>query len=217
MKHFFTILLLAVCVSLIACAHDTVPSNTTGSDNRADQTVETFDGGERPLLGFWNYDDYNEFIHSTELPSDFVPYEAVASIGKFDGFVCLTDARQNDYGQYMYDLIDDNGFNLMLYVDHRTEKPFKIELKDLTAATADDLRFFADGETGIAARDDLKYTYIKGKLLSVEWESQGITFTLCANMMLSDYPLDTSNETFASRLLTPQKAGSAVQALQQTK
>ena len=47
--------------------------------------------------------------------------------------------------------------------------------------------------------DEIKYSYVSGKLLSIEWDSNGVNYIIMGDEYFDNYPLDSS--TFISDLL----------------
>ena len=60
--------------------------------------------GEVPLLTLETYDEYLNFIDNAELPAEFVAYEEISHLGEFKSFVCLSEARLNNFSSCMYTL-----------------------------------------------------------------------------------------------------------------
>lgn len=218
MKSILTLFtLITISINLIACSY--ANSNPLQHASQSDYQKDTAPSGETPLLTCSNYDDYRKFINSNKLPSDFIDYDALATVGEFVSFVCLTDARQNDYGQYMYTLTDQNNYSLTLYIDHRTSNtgevgPNGIAQKELSIGKTSDFRYYPNNETGTATKDGLKYTYLNGKLLSVTWQNNNATFTLCSDTVLSDYPSNPPNDTFTNQILIGKATVSDIQKAQ---
>ena len=173
-------------------------STETSTDHLLDDIVKP-EEGDRPLLTLEFEDAYTEFINSTELPADFVSYDEIAAIGAFRGLVILSDAYTNDYSSYLYTLVDSEGFEISLYVDHN-EKILSTA-NPVSNVNQTDMRMLSDTSRGVYTSNGLTYKYVSGELLSISWKNQNITYTLCASgaPMLSDYPLAES--TFVGKML----------------
>ena len=199
---------------------DTTPSDTTPSDTTPSDTNPTdTDPGdlipdeiqkpniEYPDVSFYSKEAYTEFLNSAELPDNFVSHDKIDDIGDFDALVFLSDAYHlRDYSWYMYGLVDSKGFEITLYVDHRDQVlSTKTPVSNVNKT---DMRLLPDASENVCVyvSNNMEYTYISGKLHSISWETQNITYTLCASgtPMLSDYPLTDS--TFVGKMLNTETA-----------
>ena len=61
------------------------------------------------------------------------------------------------------------------------------------------MRTILEKVRGEFTTDGITYTYISGELLSISWINNGITYTLCGESMLSDYP--TTQSTVVGKML----------------
>lgn len=160
-----------------------------------------------PLLTIVSYSDYASFLESTDLPDEFVDYDSISLLGEFDRFICLSDARYDDYSSYLYVLNDENYEGLGLYIDHEIE-PFENSNVDVNS---EDMRRIDASESGTYLLSGLEYTYVSGLLLSVSWQIDGVTYTLAGNSMLYDYPLDIATQV--GKLLNVDSANAVVDSL----
>ena len=181
---------------------DSEPSSTSTQQNEFVEQPE----GDRPSLYIGSENDYVAFLNSTELPSDFVSYDEIDAIGAFSCFIFLSDAYIKDYSEYMYVLIDSEGIEITLYVDHEKNvwPP-----KGPVLPNGTNMRLLSNTDSGAYDFNGLVYEYLSGKLLSISWEIGDIYYTLYVDTpMLSDYPLTES--TFVGRMLNSDTALQAV-------
>ena len=200
-KIALMLLLLCFAFSICACS-DFLDGNTQNAGDYGSDGA-----GDRPLLTIESLDEYKKVLKTNELPSDFVTHEQIKSMGAFSSMVFLSNADGNDYGKdysgYMYNLVDESGYEYVLYVHHNASIDASVLPERITEANLQDLRRLDEKCSGTYYQDGLAYRYLSGKLTSIEWEHQGIHFTLSG---LSDYP--ATNSTFIGQLLCGKK-GSA--------
>lgn len=161
--------------------------------------------GEIPLTTFERYSDYEKFLKTAELPENFVKYEDIAHLGKFEGYVCLSDAHGGDYSQGFFNLKDGTGESLGLYVYTIPREKEKVNVID--NVDSDDLRRISSGESGVYTLFDADYRYVSGELLSITWVRGGVEYVLIGDSMLSDYPLTSS--TVVGKMLDKALCGTA--------
>lgn len=205
MKNKLTIIILlcSICLTICACnmnVLDGVNSSDSTEINTNALPKETVkpNEGERPILTFESENEYKKFLNLAELPADFVSYDEIVAIGAFKGVVFLSDAYANDYSSYMYSLVDFEGFEITLYVDHSEEA--LSTANSVSKVNKANMRLLSDTSSGVYVSGNIKYQYVSGELLSISWENQNINYTLCASgaPMLSDYP--PAESTFVGKL-----------------
>ena len=239
MKKLFTntflfILIATLCVGLMSCdfvntildkptakQEDSTPQDsTTPSNSMPNDSTENTDNLqdeidqpiiEYPQLYFYSKEEYTEFLNSADLPDDFVSHNKIDAIGDFDALVFLSDAYHlHDYSWYMYGLVDSTGFEITLYVDPRDQVlSTKTPVSNVNKT---DMRLLPDASENVCVyvSNNMEYTYISGKLHSISWETQNITYILCAcgTPILSDYP--HTDSTFVGKLLNTETAPQAL-------
>ena len=99
----------------------------------------------------------------------------------------------------MYHLVDENDYRLALYIDHNNSNEIPESTITATSILAKDMRKLDEKSSGVYTKGELSYTYISGELLSITWTHEGITYKLCGDSMLSDYP--STEKTIAGKLL----------------
>ncbi|MGM9636417.1 MAG: hypothetical protein ACI3YK_00360 [Eubacteriales bacterium] len=190
-------------------------TDTTKTAEESNPTEDTPDitdiiesGGETPLLTLSTYDQYEKLVQSGSLPQSFVTYDQLENIGRFEGLVFLSDVREDDYSQYMYSFVDDTNYIIYLYVYH-TERASAIT-NEISSSFIDgsDMRTLSSADTGIYRYNNLVYYYLSGELLSVHWESDGITYIFSGSSLLSDYPF--SDSTFTADILNLDRVQTAI-------
>ena len=165
---------------------------------------------EVPLLTLETYDEYVEFIESAQLPAGFLAYEDISLLGEFKSFVCLSEARLNDFSSCMYSLIDESQSEFVLYVDIDSQETVPLE-STVTAVNNSNMRFLVDStDTGYYIVSEMKYQYVRGRLLSISWFKGNVRYTLSGD--LHTYP-ENVTATAVAKLLDLQTAESCLDAL----
>ena len=213
-KLMATLVLFCLLFSMCSCKNinDSERLNEQ-TNNFADSKNTENQNEEYPSVSFYSEEEYNNFIRSQKLPKNFVTYDKLSMIGDFDSLVILSVSK-GDYSSYMYSFIDASGHELTLYVNHDlsksdsgsetslTKKPITVEIN------SKDMRKIDGENSGFYEHKGFIYKYVSGKLLSVVWVSEGVEYTLCGSMMLSDYPDNRS--TFVGKLLNLQTASATL-------
>lgn len=234
MKKITLILILLFLFTATSCNYINLPENETanteqGTASIAEQgaTANTENNTDSdtllqeippesvdvPMLTFSTIEEYDIYFGKMEiLPKGFIPYDAIKEIGEFDGLVILCEYDSGLYNKGLYSLIDKNGEKIGLYFDSFSNDNTVSTENIIFSHSSDDLRFLESEQSGVLIQDELKYTYISGKLLSLEWVAEGTKFTLVGDSMLSDYgDYDTQdNPTFLQRIIDPQTSFSTV-------
>ena len=227
MKNKITIIALwcILCLILSACdinitdknnqSDSTETNNMTDSSNEEidsqdikNKTTEPYDI-EIPLLTLESMDMYTEFLNSNEMPDDFVLYDEISDVGDFEILIFLCNAYSHDYSSYLYGLVDSEGFEISLYVEHNTDE-FSLETDSIIQVNKTNMSLLTDTSDGDYIHDNIKYTYVSGELFSISWKTQNITYILCngGSPMFSDYPPTTS--TFVGKMLNLDTATQAL-------
>ena len=183
---------------------ETVGETVTSTQDKIDQpSIDDF-----PLLTIISEEEYTKLLNSVDMPTDFVSYNKIEVIGDFDSVVFLSNAYANDYSSYMYTLVDSEGFEIILYVDHNDE----ILPTTSTVSKADNtnMRLLSDMSKGVYVFDNITYKYVSGRLLAISWKAQNVNYTLCmlGKVWLSDYPLVES--TFVGKILNANIASQTI-------
>lgn len=166
--------------------------------------------GERPLLTLDTYDEYLDFIGSAELPAEFVEYEDISYLGEFQSFICLSEARINDYSSCMYTLFDESQSEFVLYVDIGSQEAFPSE-STVTAVNGSNMRSLVNStDSGSFVVSGMEYKYLGGKLHTISWFKDNVRYTLFDS--LGDYPENTTT-TAVAKLLDLETAASCLDAL----
>ena len=196
MKKIFTFILALLTLLLAGCiSQPTPPAETEPAPNRVE---------------FSNLEEYNANIPDS--PNNFVAYENIRSLGKFEGFMSATCGEGNY--EYGYILKDSNNYYFELlfwHIDKELTASEQIELPSGTKSMAQievdskvDTRFHIES-------NGLIYRYRRdGTLGSIIGQSGGIHFFLrslpkgpdwALEYYFLDYPLD-GERTLLSLLLS---------------
>ena len=201
------LLTLLFCLILSLCSCEIkfgVNSNKMNNEDITSNKSTVLPNGERPLMTVETIKQYNKMLDSKILPQDFVKYEDLKALGEFKAFVFLSDAGNNDYSSYLYSLADSSGAELSIYVDHNKENNTSATLQKIENIKTNNMRQIPDEISGRYIEGGLVYKYVSGKLLSISWTNEGITYTLCGSVMLVDYPIIDS--TFVGKMLNVDSA-----------
>ena len=168
--------------------------------------------GERPLLTLDTYDEYLDFIGNAELPAEFVLYEDISYLGEFQSFICLSEARVNDFSSCMYNLFDENQSQFVLYVDIGSQETVP-PVSTVTAVNKSNMRSLVNStDSGSFIVSGMEYKYVGGKLLSISWFKDKVRYTLSGDSMLGDYPESTTTTTVA-KLMNIETAANCLDSL----
>lgn len=232
-KYVLGIVIICICAIISACTgYDNLDGNndklqiatpsisdatttTTGSVLEDPPTPESeeLSGGEEPLLIIESYDEYLKFIKGVNLPTDFVSYEAISTLGEFKSFVCLSDASNNDFSSCMYNLFDESQSEFVLYVDIGSQTAITTPVSTVTTIDGNNMRSLVNSSgAGIYVASGMEYKYVAGKLLSISWSNDNVSYTLSGTSMLGDYPEDFAT-TAVGKMMNIQSATSVVAAV----
>lgn len=186
-----TVLLLVFAVLISACGSSADVPETTGSEIIQPNVC-------RPLFTISSYDEYLEFLESTDLPDDFVTYDSIAHWGSFRSFVFLSWYDWEGlypYSTYVYNIIDCNGVNLMIRICHNSDNDSLSAENIITTVNPADMRRLSTDDTGVYDISGIKYRYFYGDLTVIKWNENGVTYSVGITSALCDHPDD-----FSSRL-----------------
>lgn len=166
------------------------------------------------VLGFERYSDYLSFVETADLPEGFIHYEMLSQFGEYSYFAVLANLAIEDINKYLYCFKDekyimDDGScgELALYVDHKNEA-FE---NTISGGNLEDMRLLDTDESGSVIQSGIQYNYISGKLRSMKWKVDGVTYTLAGDPLLSDYPIDSSG--VVGKLLNVQSAQNVIASM----
>ena len=206
---------IALCLLLTACTQQPVESQT--SEPQSAIAPNTAPATEPPncqeirLLSICSWDEYEKFEASLSDNTEFIRFEQLCKMGEFENLIFLSDAyNMSDYSSYMYHIVDGNGFCISLYIDPWEEDQVNTK-KMLSMPDGTDFRKRNTSESGSITYGNMQYTYIKGELLSISWVQDGQEYTLTADNMLDEYPLDGG--TLLNKLLSSKTAETALMSV----
>ncbi len=199
-RIFFVYLLILLMT--VSCTQNT-SNNTfaTTTDQEDQQDSVQLPTSEVPLVTIESYEDYCNFIEKTVLPDDFIYYSQIEKFGEFNIYIGYP---QDGYSHGLYQLIDENGFKISLYVDSRKSKWITsddISLNSFSSPTTADLRSVSDN-TDYMLYNDLIYSYVQGKLHRIVWYAENNEFRLCGGKeLLGNYSDESETITTIQGLL----------------
>ena len=204
-KTVAIILIMFLIFSVCSCdGKDTEvhTSDTTIQQNDDVAIDSTSLDVEHSLLTLETINDYNKFINSEKLPSNFVSYDKIDDMGQFVSLVFLSDTQKGDYSSYMYNIVDSTGYEICLYVEVAKD-PNELT-SSISQISSDNMRTLDKSISGVYNNDGYKYQYVSGMLLSISWIDEDISYELCGASMLYDYP--QTDNTFVGKVLNLKSA-----------
>ena len=103
MKKLFIVMLLVVLLILAACGDTKQTPTDTDIDDKENNEHITDVNSWRDINNF-SYEEYLDYIQSTELPDNFVKYETISELGEFYTFT-FSDREVDEH--YSYGLLYD--------------------------------------------------------------------------------------------------------------
>ena len=182
---------MSLIFSMFSC-NDKNYEDYTAAENNENFTAGVM--GERPLLTLESLAEYKKFIENAKLPEDFVVYDDIKDLGKFKGFVCLSEARKNDFSECMYTLYDENAGEFVLYIDREPSQQSEHTKNVITNVNTKNIRSLDSSEHGTYKKDGVDYVYLKGKLFSIGWKSGDWYYTISS---IDDLKEDTSGSNIS--------------------
>ena len=214
MKKSAIILLILILLTTASCAQNNSTDTLTTTTDREDQQSSIQSPMvEVPLVTIESYEEYCNFIENTQLPNDFIYYSQVEVFGEFDIYIGY---QQDGYSHGLYQLIDENGFEISIYVDSRRSEwktSDSLSLKSFSSSTASDLRSVGDSADYMIG-DNLIYSYVQGNLHSIIWYAENNEFCLCGGLeQLGNYPVESKANTMVQGLLHSSTAQSTLSSI----
>lgn len=180
---------------------------TEQTTEHTEQSTQTSTGnGETITYTFDSRKEYDDFINTISLPDNFIHCDKLKQFGEFKSIVFLTDIYSGDFSQYLYSFVDETGYRVSLYIRSNPEDYHFHSDKDkytcIDSVGSTDMRYIKEYTKGtyLYYYEDLKYTYVSGQLISIEWIYEEIEYTL----LLHGFPEESS--MFISMLLNYDEA-----------
>ena len=229
-KGFIAAIIIIALVTFASCSHEkddlTVPKETilphietkettaqipTESQYQENTTtISSVLESERALLTLSSWKEYEIFEEAIGEASGIVKYEEIREFGEFKALVFLSDATHlSDYSYYMYILLSD-GVVVPLYIAPYKEKAVSTQGM-LSSSNSTDFRKINTAESGDVFYNNMRYTYVKGKLLCISWVSNRLEYTLGGDSSLMNYPIEGT--TVVSKLLDSRTAENALASI----
>lgn len=209
MKRIISIALLFLLLPVFAgCAgQNAYQPEPFGSAGTAAPSVAGTQGCQS-LPTLLTIEEYNKYIALKADSNTFINYEMVKTLGQF---VCFVDKGHEKCQEYLYGLLDKNGYHISLIVYPTTDLATEYKSDPPQSALEhDDMRTNQSrGET--CTINGIQYNYYAGNLYSIVWHTDTHRFTIEAGrtIPLSAYP-NGMNATVLSRLLSAKTAEAAV-------
>ena len=188
-------------------------SQSDGNDSTQDEQNDAsygevndiYQGCTHPLYHTSDITAYQSFIQTDKrLPDNFITYAQISSFGDFRYFVC----EGPDFSAYSYVLIAENGLEFTLSINH-TEPNRGNQLPEIRAdIIGETMETLTKEERGIIVKSGIRYWYVIGKLINMEWEIDGVYFQIGVDSTWDDYPAFNSDSILA-RMLSPSESVSA--------
>ena len=197
-KAFTVVLCICLFLSAIPCSH--------AMDLIIEYDPKTY-----------TYDEYEEFLKSTDLPDDFVFYSDLSHFGELGWF---SHPRFLDFDAYHYFIIDKKGYDFFIDVKRKYEIPEYIDkypLLDASQINPSDMRTLPSGDNGRYVIANITYWYQSGRLTAIRWHQNGMHFELgLSESRFAEYPLD-ANTTIAKLLRIKNRSAAELSAILQGK
>jgi len=218
-KVLFIGLLIVVTLSVLLCPYGEAnkDNSTKAETDSAKSDVQSTP--ELANLTLNSYDEYRKFYNKDNHSKAMIGYEALKQIGKFQSLVILS-INPEDFSKIYYSFEDSSGFTVSLTIIDLSKEESSIEkVKQYSPELEEtdglidysNLRNLKKDISGNVTMSDMKYYYVLGKLLSIEWQYNNYEFCLSGTGYLNDYP-DVSG-TFVSRLLKKETCREGVDSL----
>ena len=218
-KVLFIGLLIVVTLSVLLCPYGEAnkDNSTKAETDSAKSDVQSTP--ELANLTLNSYDEYRKFYNKDNHSKAMIGYEALKQIGKFQSLVILS-INPEDFSKIFYSFEDSSGFAVSLTIIDLSKEESSIEkVKQYSPELEEtdglidysNLRNLKKDISGNVTMSDMKYYYVLGKLLSIEWQYNNYEFCLSGTGYLNDYP-DVSG-TFVSRLLNKETCRESVDSL----
>lgn len=156
-----------------------------------------------------SYFEYLFYTATTDLPDNYVYFDAIADIGDFKKYVDFgggelsdSDAEQlgvKEMRRYTYVVTDPNGIELSIDIHsfYEADEEYKVfDSSEFATDTTDMRRINTDDNGVVVSYNGVEYVYKNGRLARVKSGS----FTLSGD--LSNYHLEEDDTTFLAQLLT---------------
>lgn len=207
-KELLTGLLAITMLSILLCScgvakkdNSTHVMGYSGESNYLEESGITI---ETPIYTVEKYSDYVQFINKYGRSETLISYDSLKQIGKFRSFIVLS-INPEDFSKLYYSFTDSSGFTVNLTITDLSKressieqaKSYSPELEGFDNLT--NLRSLGKDISGNITIEDVKYYYVKGNLLSVEWQYNNYELSLSGDGYLCEYPKDVSG-TFTSTL-----------------
>lgn len=220
------ILILILCtyiLLLFSCGDASQPSSgattaalSTDSQPGASGGVVSGGDGEEYSIFVGNLDEYNEYVENNDLIENFITYDVISQFGNFDSFG-IAGHSTLQYGYYWYNLVDVDGEEYFMSIDHydeRTAESYELIQNAEQKVNTADLRTINVKEAGAYESDGIMYFYTQnGELLRIRWCVGDIVIFLSGEV--SDGGLskiDINSKKALSKLL---KKDTALEALKE--
>ncbi len=215
-----TVFVFCLIVSIFLCGCSITKSTDNNQLTDPINTEQVIGCSVKGLI-FKTYLEYldflDEYIPQYKCIKNMIKYDSLSCIGEYKGFVTNSYLSPQDDGlsDYHYEFQDLSKTELFLTITDWSKKEIKKgEVKKLgNKLKQNDMRMIDEVKNGYYLVDDLiKYYYIGGKLIDVQWIYNGLEFTLSSiNNDLYNYPY--GYDTFMARLLDANKAAEAINEL----
>ena len=121
-----------------------------------------------------SYDGYTDFIENHPVPENFVEYSEVDGFGTFVNMLMMDDNQA-----YTYVMADEKGYYIWLTIDHNEyQMPEDIDERMLRVEDAENLWKHPGNKDGYIVLEECVFTYSAGKLSSIEWGTEGLSYDL---------------------------------------
>ncbi|MCR5056863.1 MAG: hypothetical protein K6B54_08130 [Clostridia bacterium] len=215
-KELITGLLAILVLSMLFCS-----CGVTKEDKPNKERIETEESDDIDaniaLFRLDSYADYLKFLKEDNRSKTLISYDSLKQIGEFRSFIVLS-VNPEDFSKLYYSFTDSSGFTVNLTITDLSKressieqaKSYSPELEGFDSLT--NLRSLGKDISGHITIEDVKYYYVKGNLLSVEWQYNNYELSLSGDGYLCEYPKDVS-DTFTSTLFNRETFKKSIDSL----
>ena len=129
-----------------------------------------------------NYEEYESFLESTQLPDNFVSYDAIKQIGDFVNFSIDPIEPGSEiykFDLYRYLLRDSSKMEMTVSIGSvREETVYEFKPGNIEESNFNDMRMSNSDERVVYQIDGVSYYYEKCELIAVLWENDGLFYQL---------------------------------------
>lgn len=196
----------------------TQETESTPSQETLGPSISSSDHPDDIYLRLSSLEEYEEyFTGQGGYPDGFIPYDSLSFLGEFDRLlVDISSGDDSNYSYYLYSILHPSGvdFSVTVYPEWLPQKRGHWDIASVKRTmSGSDLRTNGTSEMrGTVLIEDVLYTYLLGKLHSVQWIFGSQEISISGDF---DQISEVSEDTLIGRLLNYNTAKGAIAELKQ--